>query len=178
MQAVHYPKLLGRLGRIITHMALLDSGQFDSALGFQAAASEAASGAKEPATTAHIQPLMATSAPGAALFTSSPQSATSQKQATAPFEPPSLPPPAAPATAPFEPPATAASPPMPPPADSPPVGSHIELGTLVQVSSEHADCKFNHGAWGPVMGICADNELLFENKNLSSPGKKNQGSAS
>ena len=57
MQAVHYPKLLGRLGRIITHMALLDSGQFDSALGFQAAASEAASGAKEPATTAPLKSL-------------------------------------------------------------------------------------------------------------------------
>ena len=164
--------------RTNTAVTLLDSGQSDSAPCCQAAASEAASGAKEPATTAPIEPPQSSSAPGAALFSSSPQSATSQKQATAPFEPPSLPPPAAPATAPFEPPATAASPSMPPPADSPPVGSHIELGTLVQVSTEHADCKSDHGAWGPVTGISADNELLFENKNLSSPGKKNQGSAS
>ena len=166
--------------RTNTAVTLLDNGQSDSAPCCQAAASEAASGAKEPATTAPIEPPQSSSAPGAALFSSSPQSATSQKQATAPFEPPSLPPPAAPATAPFEPPATAPfqQPPMPPPADSPPVDAHIQLESLVQVGTEHDDAKSNHGAWGPVMRISVDNELLIENKNLSVPGKKSEDSVS
>ena len=150
--------------RTNTAVALLDSGPVDSALGFQEAASEAASGAKEPATTAPIEPPQSSSAPGAALFSSSPQSATNQKQdlqaASASGAPET------PATAPSQP------PPLPPPADIPPVDSHIQLGSLVQVTTEHADARFHHGAWGTVYAMLADNRLIFENKNSSIGGRR------
>ena len=130
--------------RTNTAVALLDSGPVDSALGFQDAASEAASGAKEPATTAPIEPPQSSSAPGAALFSSSPQSATNQKQdlqvALASGAPET------PATAPSQP------PPLPPPADLPPVDSHIQLGSLVQVTTEHADARSHHGAFQGIVG--------------------------